>query len=245
MIRVIDKTFDILELLASDPEKVWSLTAIADPFKMNHGTCANILKTLVQRNYLEKLPARKGYRLGRAAYQLAGNRVFRNELLLLAKPEMTKLTDAFNENTLLSVLQGNQRVAILRVNCQQSIQVITPAEKNAYDSSTGRLLLAMQSDAALNKYIQEYGLPRIKGKGREISQAAFLAEMERIRKKGFATWLPDDQILGIAFPVTQRDTVIASLSMYAPAFRCNEARRLKMQKSLGKAAEEISRLLSA
>jgi DNA-binding IclR family transcriptional regulator len=244
MIRVIDKVFDILEMVAREPEKIWPLGSIADPLKMNHGTCANILKSLVTRNYLEKMPAKQGYRLGRSAFKLADNKDFRNELVTVARNEMTRLTESFNENTLLSVLQGSQRVAILRINCEHSIQVVTPVEKNAYDSSTGRLLVAMQPDADLEKYIQQYGLPKLKGRGREISKAAFLQEVKKIRTDGFATFLPDDQILGIAFPVYQHNKVVASISMYAPAFRCNAAKRLRMQKALSKAAQSISEGIS-
>jgi len=59
MIQVIGKALDILELLAKDPDKVLTLSEVANTFNLNHGTCANIIKTLVDRNYVEKLPAKK------------------------------------------------------------------------------------------------------------------------------------------------------------------------------------------
>ena len=244
MIQVIDKALDIIELISQDPEKVWPLGTIADPLNMNHGTCANIIKTLVNRNYLERMPAKKGYKLGMMAYKLTANKNYKNELMTIARAEMTRLTKIFNENTLLAVLQGNKRVAIIRISCEHQIQVITPAEKDAYDSSTGRLLIAMKTDDELEEFIQENGLPKdITGK-KKLSKKAFLDEVKLIRKEGCFALLPDDQVLGVAYPIYQQDSVIASLSIYAPSFRCSETKKRKMQEELEKAAQLVSSRIS-
>jgi DNA-binding IclR family transcriptional regulator len=244
MIQVIDKALDIIELISQDPEKIWPLGSVADPLNMNHGTCANIIKTLVNRNYLERMPAKKGYKLGMMAYKLTANRNYKNELMTIARSEMTRLTKLFNENTLLAVLQGSKRVGIIRISCEHQIQVITPAEKDAYDSSTGRLLIAMKSDEELEEFIKQNGLPKdITGK-RKLSKRAFMDEVKEIRNEGCFALLPDDQVLGVAYPIYQQDQVIASISIYAPAFRCTETKKKKMQIELEKAAQAISSRIS-
>src|SRR5690242_10957755 len=116
MIQVIHRALDILELVSDEPGKSKTLTEIADQLHLNHGTCANILKTLVSRNYIEKLPGKKGYQLGHMTTELSGKKNLRERLVSSAREEMENLTKKFNENTLLSILKGNQRVAILRVN---------------------------------------------------------------------------------------------------------------------------------
>ncbi len=244
MIKVIDKVLDIIELLASDPDKVWPLSSIADPLAMNHGTCANILKTLVARHYVQRMPAKKGYQLGVKAYQLSGKREYKSELVKIAKTPMMRLTGLLNENTLLAVLEGNQRVALVRSNCRQAVQVITPPEKNAYDSSTGRLLIAMQEKEEVEQFIHRYGLPLSRSSNRAIAKSVFLKELEQIRKQGYSSWLPDDQILGIALPLYKDKKVIASISVYAPAYRCDTKKRKKILEELTKTATQINESLA-
>ena len=239
MIKVVDKVFDILELLATDPEQPRTLSAIADPLQMNHGTCANLLKTMAARHYVQRLPFKKGYRLGIKAYQLSGKKKYKSELIKIARQAMTDLTNLVNENSLLAVLEGNQRVALVRISCQHAVQVITPAEKDAYDSSTGRLLIAMQDDEELDQFIQRYGLPPGKN-GRPVSRTAFMQEAERLRREKCCIWLPDDQIMGIAVPVYKDNAVVASLSVYAPAYRCSERKKKTILKELVQAARHIS-----
>ena len=61
MIQVINRAFDILEYIAKDPDKPKALGEIASDLDLNAGTCANIIKTMVARKYLEKIDKQKGY----------------------------------------------------------------------------------------------------------------------------------------------------------------------------------------
>ncbi len=243
MIQVIGRALDIIELIAKEPEEVKTLSDIADTIGLNHGTCANILKTLVNRNYVEKVGGKKGYKLGMMAFRLAGRKDYKNDLVEAAKEEMTRLTKQFNENTLLSVLKENKRLAILRVNSHHQLQVVTPTEKDAYNSSTGRLLVAMLPDDELEAFIKKHSLPPSRPAGKAVAEKKFYDEVKKIRKEGFATYLPDDQILGLAVPVYQESRVVASLSMYLPAFRCNNALKKQMKESLIRSAQKISNKL--
>jgi DNA-binding IclR family transcriptional regulator len=72
MIQVLHRAFDILELCASDKEKAHTLSEIAEKLQLNPTTCANIIKTMVTRNYLEQVGYKKGYRLGAKAFHLTG-----------------------------------------------------------------------------------------------------------------------------------------------------------------------------
>jgi DNA-binding IclR family transcriptional regulator len=243
MIQVISKALDILELLAKEPEKVLTLSDIANTFNLNHGTCANIIKSLVDRNYIEKLPSKKGYKLGMMSYRLGGERDYKSALLKVAKPEMEILTNKYNENSLLTILQGNMRVAILRVNSENHLQAVTPTEKEAYYSSTGRLLIALLSPEELDLFVQKYGLPKNQKSNKEISKTTFYAQLEELRRNGFAMLLPQDGILGIAVPIYEHDKVVASLSLYLPATRAAVPLQKKMLADLKLSAKRISSAL--
>ena len=239
MIQVIHRALDILELVSDEPGKPKTLTEIADQLNLNHGTCANILKTLVSRNYIEKLPGKKGYQLGLMATELSGKKNLRERLVSSARDEMERLTKKFNENTLLSVLKGNQRIAILRVNSHHQLQAVTPTEKDAYNSSTGRLLIAMLSDPELERFVRQYGLPAGE-EGKCLTMPLFLEEVRTIRKEKVVMHLPDDEIFGMAVPVFRNERVVASLSIYLPAYRCTAALKRQMRTEIMAAAEKIS-----
>ncbi|WP_373515471.1 helix-turn-helix domain-containing protein [Persicitalea sp.] len=59
MIQVIHRALDLLELIAIEPNQPKALGELADTLGLNHGTCANILKRLVNRGYVEQAAAKE------------------------------------------------------------------------------------------------------------------------------------------------------------------------------------------
>jgi IclR family KDG regulon transcriptional repressor len=120
MIQVIHRAFDILELCARNPEKSLVLNDIADKLKLNHGTCANIIKTLVSRNYTEKVGYNKGYRLGAMSYHLTGNFSSIKDLVQEARMPMQELVEKLNETCLLAILRKTDLKRIVLHQSQSS-----------------------------------------------------------------------------------------------------------------------------
>jgi IclR family KDG regulon transcriptional repressor len=220
LIQVIHRALDILEIIASDPEKPRSLGDIANTLGLNHGTCANIMKTLVSRKYLEQVGTKKGYILGSRSYTLSGNDSYRKDLIEAAAPEMEKLTAALNENSLLAVLSGENRVVIHRVMAEQELQVRTSDEKRIYDAASGRLLLAMLSDAEIERFVGKYGLPSREVWAEADTLENFWSVIGQIRREEYAFQvLPGRQVIGLAVRVEKNAKVVASLSIYLPEYR--------------------------
>ena len=88
MIQVINRALDIIEYISKEPETPKSLSDISGTLDLNAGTCANIIKTLVERNYIEKLVNKKGYQLGKRFYQLGNFSGYKKDLIEVAKPIM-------------------------------------------------------------------------------------------------------------------------------------------------------------
>jgi IclR family KDG regulon transcriptional repressor len=240
MIQVIHRAFDILEFVAQDAARPKLLSEIASGLQLKPGTCANIVKTLTGRGYLEKLDAQKGYLLGKQAFALPGNHGQQQALIGIADKEMEKIRAAIHENSLLGILKGENRVVIYRKNSEQLVQAHTPDEKKAYDSSTGRLLIAMQADAELEKFIHRFGLPPASLWPQANTKNKFYGQVEKIRKNGYALIEDSVQITGMAAPVYKDGRVIASLSIYLPSFRFNGGMRAKMIRLGVAAAKKIS-----
>src|SRR3990170_5207242 len=97
MIQVIVRALDILEFVAKHGKEPVQLIKIAENAELSQPTTANIVKTLVDKNYLERVSRKDGYRLGPAAYHLTGNHSYTQNLVLAAKDLMEELTNHLNE----------------------------------------------------------------------------------------------------------------------------------------------------
>lgn len=243
MIQVIHRALDILEFVAKDPEQPKNLGDIAGPLNLNAGTCANIIKTLVQRKYLDKLDKKKGYILGARAYNISGNNNYRKALLEASRPELEDLTEKVNENSLLCVLNGNTRIALLRVKGTNDVQATTPEERPAYETTSGRLLIALLADEQRKKYVKEYGLPDKKIWKEAATPVSFEKEIKKIRDNGFAIQVTQGQIMGLAVPVYSKEQVVASLGIYMPRFRFKSAQKEKIILLIKQHAGKISSML--
>lgn len=242
MIQVINRALDILEFLAEEPDKQRSLSEIAEKFDLNSGTCANIIKTLVTRKYVDKLEKKKGYCLGAKAYGLTGNESYKKDLTEAAKEELEKLTKQLNENSLLAVLDNDMRRVLVRVMSNHPIQASTASEKRAYDSSSGRSLIGMLSDVELEKFIKRYGMPK-KGEWEGVKdEKTLMEEIVKIRSNGYARQVTTGKIVGMAVPVYKDEKVIASLSVYMPEFRYNNSSKTVIE-LLKRASKNITRKL--
>lgn len=244
MIQVVHRALNILEYVAKDGNKPKPMGQIAQDLALNTATCANIIKTLVQRGYLEKSDLQKGYILGSQLKELTGKHQPHVKLIAAAKIQMDLISEQLNEKCLLAVLKGDKRQVIYKNNCAQIVQATTPDEKKAYDSSTGRLLVAMMSDEALDKFVHTYGLPPSSIWPDADSPAKFMAQIQQIRKNRYALIEDSKQVIGIASPVYQHTDLVASLSIYLPAFRFSNTVRKKMIQLCLAGADEITAQLS-
>ncbi|MCX2450148.1 helix-turn-helix domain-containing protein [Pedobacter sp. PLR] len=243
MIQVINRALDLLEYISVEPDEPKPLSVIASHFNLNAGTCANILKTLVSRKYVEKID-KKGYCLGSQAYLLTGNEGYQKDLVRAAKSEMEELTAIYNENSLLSILVKDTRSAIVRITGTNNVQVVTSKEKRAYDTASGRLLIAMLPDPELDAFIVKYGLP-IKGEWDEAkNEKSLRAHLQEIRSRGYAKQVTAGNIVGFAVALYANEKVLASLALYMPEYRFQLAEEKKIVADLLAASAKINKNLS-
>ncbi|WP_128548095.1 IclR family transcriptional regulator [Larkinella soli] len=245
MIQVINRAFDILEFVASEGNRPKTLTEVAEAAGLNPGTCANIMKTMVSRRYLDQAGPKKGYCLGSRAYWLTGNTAYRKDILEEARPAMAELSRRLEESCLLAVLNGDQRLIIHRELCDQPLQVQTANEKHAYDSASGRLLVSLLNDAELVKFKNRYGLPTTDLWEEAASEPAFYAQIQAVRQRGYAFQESPRQVVGYAVGVYRQQEVVASLSVYLPTYRHTPEKAALVIDHLRQTAERISGGLSA
>lgn len=244
MVLVVVKALDILEYIARDSGRAYSLTEVAEGMNMHQATCVNILQTLVEKNYLEHLGRKKGYRLGPMAYNLTNNLSYSQDLILAAKDVMEDLTNRLNETSILGIIRNQKRFIVHIVNSDQDLQVRSRTERNIYETASGRLLLAYMADKERASLINSIGYPSADVWPGAETVEALETELARIRAGGLSITRSKTHIIGLAVPIRRHQPVVASLSVFLPEIRCSPHRQQQIEAELRLTAEEISRRLS-
>ncbi len=243
MVLVIVKALDILEYLAQDPERAYTLTAIAEALQMNQATCVNILQTLVSKNYVEHAGRKKGYRLGPMAYNLTNNPSYNQNLVSAAKDVMEELTTQLNETSLLGILRNHKRFILHLVNSDQDLQVRSRSERNVYETASGRLLLAYMTPKEQEIFLLVNGLPAEETWQEAASREGLENALSKIKKDELAITYSKTHIIGLAVPIKKKEQVIAALSVFLPEIRFSVARKKEIIQCLRKSVQAIQERL--
>ncbi|MEJ7769025.1 MAG: IclR family transcriptional regulator C-terminal domain-containing protein [Chitinophagaceae bacterium] len=244
MIQVIVRALDILEFIAQHGKEPVQLIKIAENAGLSQPTTANIVKTLVSKNYLEHVGRRTGYRLGANAFHLTGNLSYNQNLILAAKDFMEDLTHQLNETCLIGVLRNNKRFILHAVHSDQDLQVRTRTEADVYPTASGRLLTAYLTQKELDNLVQSIGLPPASVWPGAQTREGLEKALQKIRKQEFVQTLNDKHIMGFAVPVYKNKQVISSLSVFLPESRATTAYRENILKLMLRTANKIKERLN-
>ena len=244
MIQVVNRALDILELIAQDRSRLYTLSEVSSRLDLNKATCANIIKTMVTRGYLEQEGRMTGYRLGSMSYLLTGNYSHKQELLLEATEPINQLSDMLNESCILSVLKDDTRLVLYEVKSTHELQVINKKEKENYRTSTGRMMLACLEYKEQKEYIRKYGLPEPGIWTGVEDEEDLITELNKIRKKQLAVQVSKAQIVGLAVPIYKDEKVIASLGIYLPLSRYTPPMQEKVIEEIRKTGDLINTKLN-
>ena len=239
MIQVINRALNILEVISHDHDKEWGLSEIADELELNHGTCANILKTLVQRGYVEQMGLKKGYKLGYMAYQLTASNEYNIQLINATKIFIDSLANAINETVILSHIKNGKRIIVYEALCNQEIQIRTTLESSVYRATTGRMILAHYSPKELKDFISMVGLPSKEDWPEVTNEAELIKSLNETRKKNIEITWNSNHVVGVATPIFKKNKIIASLGVYLPDIRFSKAERNFIVKEMLKTTELI------
>ena len=239
MVLVIIKALDILEYLGQDQERAYTLTEISESLDLNQATCANILKTLVSKNYVEHLGRKKGYKLGPMAFNLTNNLAYNQNLIMAAKDVMEDLTAKLNETCLLGVLRNQKRFVLHLVNSDQDLQVRSRSERNVYETASGRILIAYLSKKERDHFVASNGLPPQEVWKEATTPEGLHEALDKIAKEELVVTYSVKHIIGIAVPIRKNEKVIAALSVFLPEIRFSAARKKEIVIAMKSAAKEI------
>lgn len=226
MIKVIDKSLNIIEILARNPQREFTLTEIADELKMDRGTCSNIIRTLQQRGYIQQSAPRCGYKFGYMFYKLTDNPVNNENLTIIANDNIITLGEKLNESAVLSIIKNDKRIVLVCTIPNREQTIRTNIEKSVYKTNTGRVIIANYSPEHLQRFVSRVGFPT-KDEWPEIynspqPEKEFFNRLAEIKTAGYELFTGNNDIVALAAPLFRKGHVVGSVGVYLPSSRMNK-----------------------
>ncbi|MDF2523633.1 MAG: transcriptional regulator, IclR family, partial [Clostridiales bacterium] len=184
-IQSVDRTFEILEILASEPRGL-HITDLVQRTCLNKSTIHRILKTLSQWGYVEQ-KSDKSYRLGVKIVDLS--RMYLNNLQLRteALPYLEELRDKTQFTVHLGIMDDGEVIYIDKLNSLNNFRMYSKIGKrvNAHSTSLGRCMMSYIEKDYVKNIIEKRGLIPVTKKTL-ITEDELFKELEKIRDRGYA-----------------------------------------------------------
>lgn len=223
MIQSIIKAMNIIEFLALQPNREVPLREIADSLGMDRATCANIIKTLASRGYVQQSAPRCGYKFGYMFYKLTDTAMVHEELTKIAREDVETLGRETNESAILSIIKNDKRIVLFYTTPNRELFVRPNIDKSVYSANTGRVILAHYTPDHLEKFIIRNSLPTKQEWPAIYNSNApdleFRRRLNRIKNLGYEIDYTPSGIVGFAAPLWRKGHVAGSVGIYLPASR--------------------------
>jgi IclR family KDG regulon transcriptional repressor len=239
--KTVVKALQVLEALAhSDQPR--GVSELARELKLSKSNVYRLLETLRESSYVDRVNGGTSFELTLKLWQLGSRVTARLDIKARALPYLRELRDATRETARLTVLHGDRGICIEQIETEHPLRVQTPigGALLLYCSATGKAMLAFQSKeliAHVASSMQKFTPATAR------SRKELLAELERIRRDGFAINRGEriEGVCGVAAPVTDsRGAVRAAIGVSGPAERLS----LRSLRSYGPVVRDVARRLS-
>jgi DNA-binding IclR family transcriptional regulator len=221
-IQVLERAFNIMDALLQAGEPL-SLEAIMKRTEMAKSTAFRIVANLIRYGYLTETD--NGYWLGLKMISF-GQAVEKNlDVRTLAAPYLEALRDKTNETAYLATLTNDWSVLYLdKCESRQPVGVMLHSPGmtiEMYCTGLGKTLVAHQPEADVRRWLQTHDMPQ-RTPNTITDSAAFLAELEAIRQRGYGIDNGERSlsIRCIAVPIRNaHGKVVAAVSVAGPKER--------------------------
>jgi IclR family pca regulon transcriptional regulator len=221
-----------------------TLSEIARATGMTRATVRRFLLTLVREGYAEKDD--KLFSLKPKVLELGYSALSSMGILEVAQPVMNELSRSLQESVFVAVLTGDHVTYIARATSERvvNISITIGGRAPAHAVSTGRVLLAAETQEALHRYLDRVKLEKLTP-NTVTSKVKLRSELDRVRIEGHSIVDQELEIgLGsISVPIRDgQGRVLAALNVGCPSARRTVADMKKLiLPELTAAAQTITR----
>ena len=219
MIQVLERCFEILELMS--PDRDISLNTLTQLTRLNRGTLCNILRTLGELGYV--------VRSGQGAYRLSA-KIRRLHQVVPSEKLLQRISSASVEFLYRHICHGavaaaafqNGILTVLAQKCHPHFPMPDtgyPESLLGWNSAAGRAVWVMLSDEQQTALLREYQSRSKEHDLQPESHERVKAELERIRSRGYAFMnYPDLSVCAYAMPFLDRyEKVCGSIDLLVPS----------------------------
>lgn len=221
MIKSLNKALDVIECLSK--KDCLTFTEICKNANLPNGTANRIIKTLMNRNFIEKDKINKKYYLGEKIFIL-GFLLFKNcNFGQIVRPILKEISDNTSETVNASILFENSVVFIDTVEGAYSVKMAAKiGHKNYINvSAAGKALAAFQEKNKIDEILLNARFPKLT-KNTINNKKEFKKELERVYQNGYAVDNEEEEIglKCIAGPVfDSNNKVVGAISISGPNTR--------------------------
>lgn len=247
-VQSVERALSILEYLAEE-KRACGITEIGNAVSLHKSTVHRLIKTLVNKGYIEQEIDSDKYSLGNRVLFLAGSVLDRMDVRNIARPYIVKLSERVNEVVHLSILDGDEAVYIDKVEGlrQGSFRMNSQIGKRVplYCTAVGKVMLSKLEDEEVAKILSHYEMRKYTT-NTITDVESFIKELAKTRQLGYATdeMEHEEGIRCIAAPIYDRKgDIVAAISISGPVFYITEERFPYIKIELLNTAENISKQL--
>lgn len=241
----VNKTFALLELFSIE-KKTLRVEEMADLLEMPISSVYRHVKSLKDHGYLREHDTGR-YRLGYKFLEYAS--IVRADINIteVARPIMDKLTEDFQETTILSVLSDVNAVCLATSVPNHSIKVSSEEGKimPLHSGASSKILLAYQDIKVLDKLVEEGRIERFTNQT-PVLKSDILENLSLSKSQGYARSIGevDEGVMSYGFPIRNfKGEVFASLAIAGPEYRLLKKEESVIIERFKKAVKHIERFV--
>jgi DNA-binding IclR family transcriptional regulator len=243
MIKSVSKAVEIMNTFSPSEPRL-TLKEIARRLGLPKSTIHNILSTLVQHGFVEKLDD-DSYALGTAIIALSQSVRANVELRDRAAPILRQLADSCRESVYLTVLDGDQSLYIYAVESPRRLLARTAVgdQVHLHCTSVGKAILAALPEDEVEEIVVRNGLPAYTS-ATITDPDALHAALADTRARGYAIDAGEHEtgIYCVGAPIlNQQGRVVGACSISGSAPEMVRDRLEELAQEVMIAAQEISR----
>lgn len=246
-VQSIRRAMNVLRYVASRPDGA-RLRDVARDCALNKATCHRILAALVQEGFLQTGADDLTYGLGREALAIGWSARNRQDVPVLARPGMMRLSETTGDTVFLSIRSGIEAICIARQVGSFPIKTLTldVGSRRPLGVGAGSLaLLAFSPPEERDEALR--AVEPLLGPYPSLSRDVLARLAEETRRRGHA--FNDQGVMegmsAVGVPVLNDDgAALAALSIAAITPRMAESRRLDIVDQLLAEARKLSRIMA-
>jgi DNA-binding IclR family transcriptional regulator len=246
--RSVRRALDIFELMLARGEAL-AVAEIVTALKIPKSTAYELVRTLSDAGYLERMGKEGRLFLGRKLFELG--MMYRSQIDLLKEGSQVveALRDATGETVQFSVLENDMMLVLLKEEGSHPIRIISRVGSRVPVNwaAAGRLLVSDLDDATLQGLLKRTIVQSPSGKA-VMDVEKLVQQIRRFRRQGYAVEINEanDHAGCVAAPVIDATGhCVAAISVVAPEQRLDRVSRDKLIDAVRNAAEGLSHRLGA